>query len=324
MNHDDVPPDPRLRAALRHAPDADLQAPPRLRTQLLAAARDAVAPKTRWWQRWLSPSPLGASGAFATLLLAGVIGLLWRGEPPPAVVELAAPAPAPFVAAPAPEAPPAAAPAPRQQQAERQALADQGAATARKLQRSAEQTAAKAANAAAAEKAAAPERVAESSVGRLADAAVPPAAPPPPPPTPAPIAPAAAPPPVTAVPLAAAPALAEARRAPATRMAALAPAPRVRTDWLAAGVTWQIDGAASTPADDAWLRELLRLAEGRWQPTPPRTLAGARQLLLSSGDARLAVSLGEAEVLWCEAAAPCRAAPLSTDEARSLRDALQR
>lgn len=327
MSGHELPPDPRLRAALRHAPDADLQAPPQLRTRLLAAAREAVAPKTPWWQRWLSPSPLGASGAFATLLLAGVIGLLWRGEPPSAVVEPAAPTP--VVAAPAPEPPPpAATPAPLAQQAERQALADRAAAAAtRKSQRLAEQARAEAATAAKADAAAAApaaaaatqaataERAAESNVGALADAAAPaavPSAAPGPAPT---AAPPAAPPP---------PAPVEARRAPATRMAALAPTAPVQTDWLAAGVSWQVDGAAPAPADSAWLRDLLRLADNRWQPAPPRAVPGALQLLLRSGDARLTLSLGDAEVLWCDAAAACRAAPLSPQDVRRLRDGLRR
>lgn len=319
--NDDMTPDPRLRAALRHAPDTDLQAPPQLRAQLLAAARDAVRPKTRWWQRWLLPSPLGASGAFATLLLAGFITLLWRGEPPPAVVEPAAPA----VAAAAPEPTPA--PPPRQ--AERQALADRAAATARQVQQPARQAAEKAAHAAntaaAAAKAAATERAAETvAAGRLADAAPAPAPAPATAPAAAPvIAPTAAPPPPPP-PMAAVPALSELRRAPATRMAALAPPRATGTDWLAAGVTWQIDGAAPVPADSAWLRDLLRLAEGRWQTTPLQALPAARQLLLGSGAARLALSLGDSELLWCETPAPCRVTPLSADEARRLRDALQR
>ncbi len=107
------PPDAHLRQALRHAPDARLQAPPELSAQILAAAHRAKAdqpplpagtPRLAWpWSRRWS---LGTSGALASLLLAGVIGVLWRGDPPgPARERLAlAPAPAVVAATPAPAA----------------------------------------------------------------------------------------------------------------------------------------------------------------------------------------------------------------------------
>ncbi len=80
--------DAHLRAALRHAPDAEVAAPADVSAQIIAAAHrsageraaPAVRPPTargRWWLQ-----PWGASGALATVLMAGVIGLMWRGETP--------------------------------------------------------------------------------------------------------------------------------------------------------------------------------------------------------------------------------------------------
>lgn len=97
--------DAHLHAALRHAPDAGLEAPAALSARIRAAAHAAVRPAP-WWQRWRAEPPwrLGASGAFATFALAGVIGLLWQGEPPP----VQAPEPLPAPDAPASSTPPAA------------------------------------------------------------------------------------------------------------------------------------------------------------------------------------------------------------------------
>lgn len=118
-----IEPDAHLRTALRHAPDAALQAPPELGAQIVAAAYRAAAeapapavqapkPARASWL-WGSTWRLGASGAFASVLMAGVIGLLWRGEAPgPAAEEVAPAAAAPLVqpaAAPSAEPPTAAA-----------------------------------------------------------------------------------------------------------------------------------------------------------------------------------------------------------------------
>ena len=92
-----APPDEHLRQALRHAPDAQLIAPSELSAQILAAAHRSVAappppaasplPGWRRWLAWPVRSP-GASAALASVVLAGFIGLLWRGETPgPAVDE---------------------------------------------------------------------------------------------------------------------------------------------------------------------------------------------------------------------------------------------
>jgi hypothetical protein len=102
--------DAHLLAALKHAPDAQLQAPPGLSAQILARARQTVAPPPRpsaWqrlWQGFSTPTRWGASGAFATLVLAGFVTLLWQQDRPgPATEERGATAEAPApVAAPAP------------------------------------------------------------------------------------------------------------------------------------------------------------------------------------------------------------------------------
>jgi hypothetical protein len=97
----DLPRDEHLCAALRHAPDADVGAPAGLGLKIRAAALRAatVAAATpspspvvpAWTQRlwaWLGqPGRMGASGAFATLLIATVIGLAWRSEAPPTQVQ---------------------------------------------------------------------------------------------------------------------------------------------------------------------------------------------------------------------------------------------
>lgn len=81
--------DEHLRAALRHAPDRDASAPEELSARILREARAAATPPRaggprRAWARvdaWWSRPAL--AGAFGTVLLAGVIGLLWRDGPPP-------------------------------------------------------------------------------------------------------------------------------------------------------------------------------------------------------------------------------------------------
>jgi len=138
-----VEPDEYLRAALRHAPDSQLAAPADVSAQIIAAAHRSAserpaasapvaaptaAARLRGWMLAWRLHRWGASGALATVIMAGFIGLLWRGEPPgpardgadPAVAQLPAtpsaaklPAPAPAVApsiqaaAPMPAPPPA-------------------------------------------------------------------------------------------------------------------------------------------------------------------------------------------------------------------------
>ena len=94
-----IQPDAHLRAALKHAPDAAAQAPADLSAQIVAAAHRAAAeaperaaqPAGSWWP-WRRTWRMGASGAFASVLMAGVIGLMWQGEPPGPAREEAAPA----------------------------------------------------------------------------------------------------------------------------------------------------------------------------------------------------------------------------------------
>lgn len=85
----DTPRDAHLREALRHAPDAQLQAPPQLSALILnearAKARDATpAPTaTPGWARsvwgWLT-RPAVATG-FAGVMAATLVGLMWWDQP---------------------------------------------------------------------------------------------------------------------------------------------------------------------------------------------------------------------------------------------------
>lgn len=115
--------DARLVRALEHAPDVQeaVQPAAALRESILRAAHDAVtaAPTgpmpAPWWSRWTewlrgstSAERTPWNAAFATVLLAGFITLLWRNEPiPPAQMDGPAPTVQQDAAAPPP---PAAAP----------------------------------------------------------------------------------------------------------------------------------------------------------------------------------------------------------------------
>lgn len=104
---DDDPRDPHLVQALRHAPD-DAAPPAAVRDAILRAARDAAAPRPApWWQRlsdWLVRPQV--AGAFASLAVVTVAGLLWHDEPVPpmSVPEPAVVHDAPTAAAPSPSA----------------------------------------------------------------------------------------------------------------------------------------------------------------------------------------------------------------------------
>lgn len=96
---DDMARDAHLRAALRHAPDRDVRPPAELSRRILDAARvaagsapkKAARPAAAPWARvrdgfasctaWLRHP--GATAAFASLMLATVIGVMWRDGPPP-------------------------------------------------------------------------------------------------------------------------------------------------------------------------------------------------------------------------------------------------
>ncbi len=142
---DPLLPDPWLREALRHAPDAADAPPAKLDDHILRMGRAAVAPRPAptppappslgerllaAWD-WLARPPVAAG--FASVLVATVVGVMWWGRPlqetlppreaapaaatapeadaAPATVPVPAPAPA-VVSRGAPEAPPAAAPRP--------------------------------------------------------------------------------------------------------------------------------------------------------------------------------------------------------------------
>lgn len=101
-------PDSYLQAALRHAPDRDLQPPPPVSAHILAAARRAVAPpaiRPSWRERLAQifggTGRPALSGALGSLVLAGVIGLIWRDGPPPATAPDALEPPPPALSAPA-------------------------------------------------------------------------------------------------------------------------------------------------------------------------------------------------------------------------------
>ena len=85
MAEPDIDKDARLLAALRNAPDHDVAPPAQLKRSIFEDARRAVRPSTRmgaWaWPAWLQ-QPAGAA-AFASVMMAGVIGLMWRDGPPP-------------------------------------------------------------------------------------------------------------------------------------------------------------------------------------------------------------------------------------------------
>jgi hypothetical protein len=95
---DDLPRDAHLQAALRHAPDREVAPNAALSETIrqqarLAAAKRPSAPTgaghglaggiDRWFG-WMA-RPV-AAGALGTLLIAGFVGLMWRGGPPPEAV----------------------------------------------------------------------------------------------------------------------------------------------------------------------------------------------------------------------------------------------
>jgi hypothetical protein len=130
---DSVPHDAWLREALRHAPDADALPPSTLSETILRQARAATARAAppqppSFGQRlaaawsWLGRPPVAAG--FASVMVAGVVGLMWWDRPieeslpprdaaVPAAAPMAAPASMPSIAAvPAQTPAPATTPAP--------------------------------------------------------------------------------------------------------------------------------------------------------------------------------------------------------------------
>ncbi|HJW11623.1 MAG TPA: hypothetical protein VJ598_07545 [Albitalea sp.] len=97
-----------LREALRHAPDAQLGPPPSLSEAILREARAKARPSARvstpvaWW-RWLARPPVAAG--FASVMVAVLVGLMWREGPPEEAAPMAPPPSAPVAAPPVPAAP---------------------------------------------------------------------------------------------------------------------------------------------------------------------------------------------------------------------------
>ncbi len=318
--------DAHLRAALRYAPDANVSAPPHLSAQIIAAGYRAAAEPAPVAQRprrfWQTPWALGGSGAFATLLLAGFLGLLWRGETPgpaheaPALDTVPAPEPDTATVAPGRAVTPAA-------QAEAQAVlparakpgTGNAAAAASPIARAQVPTQAQVQTQAQGRA----DTLPRARVGKE-DAMVKPSPPAPrpaplpaaaaaapaPAPAPAPVAMAAAPAPAVMPPppapaeVAGVPGTADAARdAPNQRLAlanradaapqAIRAAPRPQAPWmdaLAAGraVQWRLDGV-ERPAPNSWLYAVAAQAQGRWSMGTP----------LAATDA---ASAGERHVQW--------------------------
>lgn len=307
----DLPRDERLQAALRHAPDAQATPPVHLSAQILAAAHRAASEAPRRARRvglFGTPWRLGASGAFAMVALAGVLGLLWRGEPPGPASEPPTDVPS---AAPAAVAPPSADDAARARASQARDAASREVAS---RQRTRDETTARmqAEQRAVAERktVAPPAQPAPAPVQALpaqAEAApVVAAVAPPPPPAPAP---------------AAAPVAARAAE-PALRMA-----PRPAAPWLAAEapLQWQLDGQPWV-ASENWLATLAAQAHGRWQPAPGATPAPHDLRLEWAGPAGTLgrLWLGEHRLLSCDAAGRCEAAALDAEAAATLRRTLPR
>ncbi len=329
----DLPRDEHLLAALRHAPDAQATPPAHLSAQILAAAHRAAAEpapgpgrRTGWFS---TPRRLGTSGAFATLALAGVVGLLWRGERPGPAAE--APTEVPAAAAPAAPPPtvasaPAAAavspsPAPNRaardearSAARQRIVADQ--ATAAQERKAEVRTPGPEVRVAALPPPSA--AVADAAAAEASVTVAPQPPPPPPPPSPSP-SPSPSPPAVATPPRAWRPA------SPAMLAAPRPPAPWMNA--LAAGdaTSWTLDGQPWTPAS-SWLQTLAAATQGRWQAAAPGAPA-ADEPRIEWAEARGTQGrlwLGEARVLWCDAAARCEVAALDEGVGARLRRSLPR
>lgn len=335
-----IAPDEHLRKALRHAPDAELAAPPELSAQILAAAHRSAdeaptpvkLPQSRWkrWQQRLWTAP-AASAAFATVLMAGFIVLLWRGEVPGSATD-------------EPVVRQAVAPKPATASVEGPALVDFAAQETQSPQaapEAAKRTLRRVAPQQQSEEVVAPsvDTTADAAAGR--PTAVPSA------PTVQLAPPAAAPPPAAEVPAKAAGdsarsmrQAADAQRAESSnpvartrpapsRLSAAAPAPALEpsTGSAHAGDTWswQNPGLWRNP-ESAWVQALMAAAEGRWAPATDNTpAAGATQLSGQRAGAALGSIWLEPEgVLWCAAASACQRAPLPAPFLRNWLASLMR
>ena len=319
-----IPPDEHLLKALRHAPDAEVVPPHEVSARILAAAHRSAAEQpaaaaTAAWRRWAAAlwHRPGASAALASVLLAGFIGLLWRGEVPGPASEERSIQPAPAAAAlrstksmatPVPavtadESPsvlPAAAPRP----------APANAVVSRK--------------ASAAPPANAPRRAAGNAtpeLGPLLQTQPAEIAPVQPDPPAAPESPAKAelrsrPAQTTAAPVAAAiGAAADAAQVPPWQASTLA-----GDHWR-----WLPEGELRDP-DATWWAALARVTQGRWQVAAvAQPAAGSLRLEGQRGPDRVGrLWLEPAAVLWCGASPPCQRAPLPAASRRELLDRLAR
>jgi hypothetical protein len=343
---DDLDHDAWLRKALRHAPDADVSAPPALRERILREAR-ASLPRVReprrlgWGQRlwvWLAQPAVGAG--LASVMLATVIGLMWQGQPVPSPTREQAALPETVTQAPA-AAPAAAASV----EPERAAPAVAAASTpAPALLAKARRHEAPRAATTAGRAEEAPKVMAQS-----APRVTPPAAPV----SPAPIAAAPAlqtpPPPPSAAADEIGSARSDAANAkepaglPMARLSSRSAAPERRAGFAAPSLdalwsaiareprrwAWQRDGETSAHAVDApflaWAASVRRAADTHWvaaDATPP---TGTRVLLLRDGQLAHTLVLGDTQ-LHARAAGDAHAlqAPLGDAPLRELREALQK
>ncbi len=358
-----IDPDPHLQTALRHAPDAQLAAPAEVSAQILAAAhrstaearRQPVAATTGWRHRltawWRQPQ---ASAAMATVLLAGVVGLLWRDEQPGPTSQLDLdPGPttqAPLVAAPPPPPSPPEALKPEvslrlRQAQDRHREPDEAPRKAEARESNAERArstpavatavlpdavlpdavvADRASNTNAERPAAAQERApSASSAAAVAAVAVAP------PPAAATVTAAAAAPgpalmgtPSPAVAPGARTSAAESPRPAATRLADSRPSPAIQ---VLDGWTWQ-PGLALRHPDRAWMTALLRQNQGLWQSVgnAPPANASLRLELWAQGEVPQQLWLEADSLLWCSAGQACQRAPLANLQRQALLDELAR
>lgn len=333
--------DAHLAQALKHAPDAGLSAPQQLGEQIVAAARQAQAEdqaatrsKPRWRTRWLSPPPGGSwgrTGAFATVLMAGLLTWMWPARTP-------APAPAgdTIAQAPAFESTPVAAPTAQRTgpaTAATPAQAPMDDERRNRVMRAARPPPTSPPAAVAQALGAAPQA---TVVAQAAPAAPPPVvtgqATPAPAPTDVTQAAPAAPPPVV---FAEATNRAHAQAMPAfgSRSMLSAPAPSVHASlaaWLQRqppDLSWRIDGSLPTAVSLPWLQRLAASTGNRWQ-TIGTASAGpaATSLLLLTGAGPVAqLTLHKDHVLWCDAtAAACSRAVLTPDVMTTLEKELPR
>lgn len=295
--------DRHLSQALAHAPDRHAAPPEHVSAQILAAAHRASDEAVRllpgrpapWWR-----TPWGASGALATLLMAGFLGLLWRGESPGPAVD--APAPA---AVQAPQAAPAAAPevavATADEAAPRAATMAKSTADAparERVLRAREAVVESDSRVTEASRTAAPLAVPIKTTGSPQAA----------PATGASVAGSVSAPPsalASAAPVVAALTSHPAKLSQSAR--ALAAASQLSLPTMQPGdvLSWLSPSLAATP-DAAWMQQLASLTAGRWlaeERSPPEDGTALR---IERGNSALGLlRLGSGTVWWCPTGQSC-------------------